>query len=67
MFDNNAEAESLRGQMESKFGVARVLRYDSDPVMFRVLVGEEESIEGAERLADRIGRREESVIVLVDP
>lgn len=53
-FRDRERAERVRSDMESRYGKARVVeRFGSSPI-WRVLVGEEESAEGAAGLAERI-------------
>jgi hypothetical protein len=52
--------------MESRFGTARLVKYDAGPGLWRVLVGQEESIPSAETLSQRIGEPD-SFVVLLDP
>jgi rare lipoprotein A len=54
-FQDRARAERLRSEMESRFGKARVVERPASPTLWRVLVGEEESMESATALAQRIG------------
>ena len=58
-FKDRANAERLRGRMEARYGVARLLQRAEDPTVWRVLVGAEATEEGANRLAERI--RQDSV------
>ncbi|MCC6342233.1 MAG: septal ring lytic transglycosylase RlpA family protein [Bryobacterales bacterium] len=52
-FRDRERAEALRVEMERKFGHARVASRPGDPV-WRVLVGREETLSEAERLAARL-------------
>ena len=58
-FRNRANAERLRGQMEARYGTARLLARAENPSVWRVLVGAEATEDGANRLAERI--RQDSV------
>jgi rare lipoprotein A len=58
-FRDRGNAERLRGQMESRYGKARLLQRAENPAIWRVLVGAEPSEEDALRLAERI--RQDSV------
>jgi rare lipoprotein A len=58
-FRDHANAERLRGQMEERYGSARLLERAGNPAVWRVLVGAEPSEDGANRLAERI--RQDSV------
>jgi rare lipoprotein A len=53
-FHNRANAERLRSEMEARYGTARLLQRAEDPTLWRVLVGAEQSEDGANRLAERI-------------
>jgi rare lipoprotein A len=66
MIEDREAAESLRKDMELRFGTARLARYDADPVLWRVLVGQEESIPAAEGLSQRTGQPD-GLVVLLDP
>jgi rare lipoprotein A len=66
MTGDREAAESLRKDMESRFGTARLVRYDAEPVLWRILVGQEESIPAAEALSQRVGQPE-ALVVLFDP
>jgi rare lipoprotein A len=53
-FQSRENAERLRIQMENKYGVARLVQRAGNPVLWRVLVGQESSPAGAAALAARI-------------
>ena len=53
-FRDRANAERLRGRMETRYGSARLLQRAENPAVWRVLVGAETSEDGANRLAERI-------------
>jgi rare lipoprotein A len=53
-FQDRARAERLRAEMEARFGRARIVERPAAPTLWRVLVGDEDSIEGASALAQRI-------------
>jgi rare lipoprotein A len=53
-FRDRARAERLRDQMQARYGVARLVQRQGDPVLWRVLVGSEPSQEGASALSNRI-------------
>jgi len=53
-FQHRENAERLRIQMENKYGVARLVQRSGNPVLWRVLVGQESSTAGAAALAARI-------------
>jgi rare lipoprotein A len=57
-FQNQANAERLRGRMESAYGNAKLVPRSGNPPTWRVLVGSEDSEEKATLLAARI--RQES-------
>jgi rare lipoprotein A len=58
-FRDRANAERLRRQMEERYGTARLLERAENPGVWRVLVGSEASVDGANQLAERI--RQDSV------
>ncbi len=53
-FRDRSRADQLRRRMEARHQTARLVRRDGSPPMWRVLVGRESTIEGAERLAERL-------------
>jgi len=53
-FRDRERAEALRAEMERKFGKARLAIREGDPPVWRVLVGREEALSEAERLAARM-------------
>jgi rare lipoprotein A len=53
-FQNRANADRLRAQMEERFGLATIVPRPGDIPTWRVLVGSESTEEGANALADRI-------------
>jgi rare lipoprotein A len=53
-FQNRDNAERLRREMEARYGAARLVERAGVPVLWRVLVGQEGSQEGAQQLAQRI-------------
>jgi rare lipoprotein A len=58
-FRVKANAERLRAQMEQQYGTARLLERAENPGVWRVLVGQETSEDGAAALRERI--RQDSV------
>lgn len=62
-FADRARAEALRGKLDS-FPHARIQQRDSDPILYRVLVGKEASRENAEQLAARIRPHAHDAIVV---
>lgn len=65
-FADREEADQLREKMQAEYGTARLLRRDGDE-MWRVLVGFEPTIEGANALASRMGREAgPSFVVRID-
>jgi len=61
-------AETLRRRMEREFGPARLLRRDTDPEQWRVLVGQESTPERAGELAERIrAAGQDAFVVRLDP
>ena len=58
-FQNRANADRVRADMESRFGAARLVPRPGSPATWRVLVGSEATEEGANLLASKI--RQESV------
>lgn len=53
-FADRGNAERLRSSMERRYGSARLVVRDTQPVQWRVLVGREATEEGAASLVDRI-------------
>jgi len=53
-FRDRENAELLRSSMEKAFGSARVIRFPGDTPLWRVVVGREQTIEAANRLAGRM-------------
>jgi rare lipoprotein A len=53
-FQDRARAERVRSDMEIRFGKARLVERPASPTIWRVLVGEEETLEAATALAQRI-------------
>ena len=62
-FRNQDNAERLRQRMAERYGAARLLDRPENPGLWRVLVGEEPTEEGASQLAARI--RQDSVEKIV--
>ncbi len=54
MFVDRSEAERLRDTLEKRFGAARLIYKDGRPSRWRLLVGIEDSMDGAKLLARRI-------------
>jgi rare lipoprotein A len=63
-FKNRSNAERLRKTMASRFGSARLVVRQGDVPMWRVLVGRESSMEGANDLAEKL-RAEHSAAFVV--
>jgi hypothetical protein len=55
-YRDRPNAEQQRNEMRERYGTARLERRDGDPVVWRVLVGREPTLEGAGALAARIGK-----------
>jgi rare lipoprotein A len=55
-FQNRSTAERIRSEMEARYGRARVMERKENPGVWRVLVGHESSLEGANALRARIRR-----------
>jgi rare lipoprotein A len=53
-FRERSRAEGVRDEMQSKYGHAQLRERAGSPPVWRVLVGEEETLSAAEELADRI-------------
>jgi rare lipoprotein A len=53
-FRERRNAERLRGEMQARYGSARLVERQGNPVMWRVLVGAEPTEDGAATLARRI-------------
>jgi rare lipoprotein A len=67
-FRSKNNADRLRREMKSRYGAARVVQRASDPPLWRVLVGEEQSMEAAAALSERIAaeRRASAFVVRLD-
>ena len=55
-FHDHANAERIRSQMEARYGRARVMERKENPGVWRVQVGHESTVEGANALTARIRR-----------
>jgi rare lipoprotein A len=53
-YTDRGNAERVRSSMESRYGIATIVKRDAQPVQWRVLVGRAATAEDAEMLADRI-------------
>jgi rare lipoprotein A len=53
-FQDRARAERVRSDMEARFAKARIVERAASPIIWRVLVGEEQTLEAATALAQRI-------------
>jgi rare lipoprotein A len=53
-FRDAGRAELVRNTMKDRYGNARLVERQGDPPVWRVLVGEEETMEAINRLAERI-------------
>jgi rare lipoprotein A len=53
-FRERANADRQRKLMERRYGSARLVLRDGDPPLWRVLVGREPTVEGADALAGRV-------------
>jgi len=62
-FADRARAEALRAKLDS-FPHARVQQRDTDPILYRVLIGKEPSRENAEQLAARVRHHAHDAIVV---
>jgi len=58
-FRVRATAEQTRSEMESRFGSARILERPENPGVWRVMVGSETTIDGANALLSRISQETE--------
>lgn len=69
-FRERANAERVRGEMQKRYGSARLVRRDGKPPLWRVLVGSESSQDSAGDLAQRIrkdgGESREAFVVRID-
>lgn len=54
IFQDHSRAEHLRETLEQQFGAARLIYKDGKPASWRLLVGVEDTIEGAKLLARKI-------------
>jgi len=53
-FQVRANAERLRAEMEARYGSARMVLRSGEPPLWRVLVGQESTVDGADSLAARL-------------
>jgi rare lipoprotein A len=53
-FRDRANAERLRARMQAEYGAARLVEGPGDPVLWRVLVGTEPTMDAATALSQRI-------------
>ena len=53
-FSDKGRAESLRDSMRERYGAAHLIPREGEPVLWRVLVGEKDTLEEAQTLAERI-------------
>jgi rare lipoprotein A len=53
-FQDRARAERLQRKMEERYGAAKLVEREGNPVMWRVLTGKSDNIEAAQSLAHRI-------------
>lgn len=70
LFSERANAERLRGQLERKYGAARLVAREGQRMQWRVLAGREETEEGAAALAERIRadfNLKDAFVVRLDP
>jgi len=69
-FRDRRNAERVRSEMESRYGIARLVMRSGNPSMWRVLVGSEATVNEAETLAGRIrkesGEKSNPFVVRVD-
>lgn len=63
-FRDRGRAEQLCRRMESLYGTAHLAEREGSPVMWRVLVGREPTVEAAQALADRLREQSESAFVV---
>jgi len=66
-FRDRDAAERLRAAMQERYGVARLVMHDGDPVLWRVWVGSEASEREARALVERLRQRGDSGAFLVGP
>jgi len=64
-FADRRNADKLRWKMKTRYGQARVVMRDGDPVMWRVLAGGAESEQQARSLAARIRRETETTAAFI--
>jgi len=64
-FENQQDAERIRGMMAMKYGIARTIFRDGNPETWRVIVGSEPTIRLAESLGERL-RPADYFIVAID-
>jgi rare lipoprotein A len=66
-FKDRRRAESIRAELERSIGTATLVRRESQPPLWRVLAGEEESIDAAAELAGQLrGEYETAFVVRLD-
>ena len=53
-FEDRRRAEQMREALVREYGAAQIVLRQGQPVLWRVLVGREDSMEGASQLADRL-------------
>ena len=67
-FQDRGRADQLRETMEKEFGSARIIFYSGEPNLWRVLVGAEQTWDGANDLASRVRSQtgSEALVVRLD-
>lgn len=56
-FRDRSRADGVRAAMEEKFGTARIVERTGNPTLWRVLVGKETTIPGAQEIAEQIRKQ----------
>ncbi len=64
-FRDRANADKTRAEMESRFGLARVMERPENPGVWRVMVGSEATIEAANALLARISQETDTKAFVV--
>jgi rare lipoprotein A len=67
-FRERANADRLSAEMRQRYGTARIVLREGEPKLWRVLVGQEHTLEGCQVLAERLkGQGFANFVVRLDP